>query len=169
MDGVYGLINDNVEAVNPGLVYANVQHKGFIAIKATKETHIAEYILVEAEITLSNYTTAREVSKGITAPFFCGSSLVTTNGIQGSLEEQEECGAVEFESERPAVWDIPVPVAEPPMGDALANCDFNACEFKVAASLTEPASEPTPAPAAGAEQPMWKLWLVAVVAVTIFF
>jgi hypothetical protein len=35
-DGVYDMINTIFESVNPGLVYGNVQDKGFVAVKMTE-------------------------------------------------------------------------------------------------------------------------------------
>ena len=64
----------------------------------------------------------------MTAAYTCGVSLVTTAGEPGSLVPQDEC-EIKFDTERPAVWDLPVPITGAPGGDSLYDCGYNACEF----------------------------------------
>jgi len=64
----------------------------------------------------------------MTAAYTCGVSLVTTAGEPGSLVPQDEC-EIEFDTERPAVWDLPVPITGAPEGESLSDCGYNACEF----------------------------------------
>ncbi len=100
-----------------------------------QDTHTAEYILFEPEVILSDYDTAREDSGSITAAFTCGVSLVTRAEDAGSLDPQEDC-VITFDSARPLVWDIPVPLAGDGSlgsGKNLKECGFNACEFKTKA------------------------------------
>jgi hypothetical protein len=80
---------------------------------------------------LLDFDAARDVSGMITSDFYCGSSLVTTAGQKGSLVEQESCGAIAFDTERPFFWDIPVPVAPIVGSSRLTGCNFNACQASV--------------------------------------
>lgn len=83
---------------------------------------------------LSDYDEARSVSGSITSNFKCGASLVTDAGSPGSLEQQESC-IIEFDSTRPAVWDLPVPeVEDVPGGSFLSGCGYDACEFDASTS-----------------------------------
>ncbi len=97
-----------------------------------QDTHTAEYILFEPEVTLTDYDEAREANGGgITAAYTCGVSLVTTAGNAGSLDAQEGC-VITFDSARPLEWDIPVPISGDGSlgrGKSLKGCGFNACEF----------------------------------------
>lgn len=98
---------------------------------------------------LTNYEDARAASGGITADFFCGSSLVTTAGQPGSLVESDACSAITFDSSRPALWDIPVPtgsntVTSPP----LVGCGKDGCQTDLSQSLVD---EPTVAPSSPTE------------------
>jgi len=135
-DGVYDFISDGFEDVNPGLVYGSTKDKGFFAVKATKETHTTEYFHVDAVNTVSDYATARSSSEGITSDFYCGASLITYAGEQGSLEKQADCGVITFSAERPAEWSISVPASfmsgegKKGKGKPLVNCGGNACIVK---------------------------------------
>jgi len=132
-DGVYDFISDGFEDVNPGLVYGSTKDKGFFAVKATKETHTTEYFHVDALNTVSDYATARSSSGGITSDFYCGASLITYAGEQGSLEKQADCGVITFSAERPAEWSISVPESftsregKKGKGKPLVKCGGNAC------------------------------------------
>merc|ERR1711894_242476 len=93
--------------------------------------HTAEYILFEPEVILTDYDEARKASGSITAGFTCGVSLVTKAEDAGSLDAQEDC-VITYDSARPLVWDIPVPISGDKsvgLGESLAECGFNACEF----------------------------------------
>ena len=102
--GIYKLINAMFVKENPGLVYADTQFKGFFVVKATKESHIAEYIHMTGETLLQNYSVARSLSGKITGNFFCGASLKTTAGVRGSLVSNNTCSAIQFDSVHPEVW-----------------------------------------------------------------
>ena len=96
-----------------------------------KTSHTAEYYLFSPEDILSDYDVVRTNSTSITSNFECGASLETTAGSPGSLVKQDGC-IIEFESERPAVWDLPIPTTEDskaPGRSLLSDCDFNSCEF----------------------------------------
>ena len=83
---------------------------------------------------LSDFHEARNVSGSITSNFKCGASLVTEAGSPGSLEQQEGC-IIEFDSARPAVWDLPVPAVEDVSGGSfLSGCGYDACEFDASSS-----------------------------------
>jgi PhoD-like phosphatase len=129
---VYSLFDALFKQKNPSLVYADTRFKGFYAVKATKTTHTAEYIRIDPETILSNFTVARAARNGITAKFTCGASLVTTAGQRGSLVKQPACGAIAFDSIRPAEWSIPYPLNHTNTGlKKLQHCNMNACQFAV--------------------------------------
>ena len=118
---------------------------GFFAVKVTKESHIAEYFVVEPETILKNYEDAREASGGIVADFACDVQVVTTAGAPGSLDRQDTCSVIDFATERPAVWSIPVPASSMD-GDVtgLTGCGYKQCTFTVMPAETE-APSATPA------------------------
>ena len=103
----------------------------------------AEYIYVNQTNMLLDFDAARAASGKITSNYFCGSSLVTTAGQKGSLVE-EECGAIEFDSERPFFWDIPVPITTLVGTARVTGCNFNAC--KASGAQTKPVAQPSPKP-----------------------
>jgi hypothetical protein len=148
--GVYKFLSDMWELQNEGLVYGNVEKKGFFAVKATKTTHTTEYFLTGAKTTLQNFTTARSLSGGITGEFVCDSSLVTTAGSAGSLNEQAACSAITFMKSRPSVWDLPVPIVPLVSSVALTNCGMDGCVSKLATTPVLPVTSApvpvTPAP-----------------------
>ena len=82
-------------------------------------------------MTLTDFKTARSLSGGITSDFSCYASLVTNAGEPGSLEKQNECGAIEYEETHPHLWDIPVPISMTPSNTILTECDFNACKVNM--------------------------------------
>lgn len=83
---------------------------------------------------LSDFDEVRSASGLITSNFNCGASLVTQAGSPGSLDKQDEC-IIEFDSTRPAVWDLPVPEAEDVSGGSLlSGCGYDACEFDASSS-----------------------------------
>jgi hypothetical protein len=129
---VFNLMEAADEAANPGLKYYNMQYKGFFAVKATKETHVAEYFVIEPETILTDYDTARRNSSAIVAPFKCDSQLTTTAGKPGSLDRAEACSAVKFETARSPTLKIPFPN---PSTDgpktSLSGCGYDECAFAV--------------------------------------
>jgi len=100
---------------NPGMKYAGVKDKGFIAVKVTPATHIAEFININhgpdashsgewpvsgphAPVSKSyEYYTARG---NATAPYYCDGSFATNAGTPGSLEKQGGC-EISFLSSHP--------------------------------------------------------------------
>lgn len=126
-ENAYKLVADNFLGSHKGLVFANVHQKGFVAVKATKEEHIAEYILFDANTILSNYDAARSASQKITADFSCAASLKTKAGRRGSLVRQPSCSAIEFEQSRPSVWNLSVPIKFTEEDNILKDCGLNAC------------------------------------------
>ena len=115
-----------------------------------QDTHTAEYILFEPEVTLTDYDEAREASGKITAAFTCGVSLVTTAEDAGSLDAQEDC-VITFDSARPLVWDIPVPVSGEGSWGRGKSLTKKACEFETTKKV-HPASDTTDeAPSSGSK------------------
>jgi alkaline phosphatase D len=134
-DALYSLLEEADEAANPGLKYYNHQYKGFMAVRATKESHVAEFYVHTPETVTSSYEVARAASGTIVAEYACDTQLTTTAGMPGSLDRADECSAITFESERPAVWDLPFPqVADAADLAELSDCGFAECKF-----ATEPA------------------------------
>lgn len=128
---------------------------GFFAVKATKQSHVAEFIVIEPDTILANYEDARAASGKVTADFACDVQLTTTAGSPGSLDRQDTCSAITFASERPAVWGIPVPAS----GDdtdvvELTGCGYKQCMFTVTAPELEPTTEaPTGTPMESSTEP----------------
>jgi PhoD-like phosphatase len=127
-EGVFKFLNDMWELQNNGLVYGDVQKKGFFAVKATKDSHVAEYFLVTQNTTLSNFAEARAWNNGkITAAFSCDASLLTRAAIPGELTPQASCSAIKFDSKRPSVWSLPVPIRPLIKGKKLIDCGMDSC------------------------------------------
>eukprot|EP00977_Amphora_coffeiformis_P009290 scaffold2103_cov185-Amphora_coffeaeformis.AAC.35 len=134
-DEIYSLLEQAEEDANPGLKYYNLQYKGFFAVKATKETHVAEYFVIDPETILTDYPEARTASGDIVANFKCDTQLTTTAGMPGSLDRVDQCSAIEFEATRPAVWDLPFPVVEPGENIVeLSDCGYDECQFDIKAT-----------------------------------
>jgi hypothetical protein len=145
--GIYKFLSDMWELQNDGLVYANVEKKGFFAVKATKDAHITEYFLNGRNTTLTNYPNARAATGGITAEFVCDASLRTSAGKPGELTEQAACSAIKFDKARPAVWSLPVPIAPLFASTKLTNCGMDSCVSPLAKPMTPaPVVKVTPAP-----------------------
>lgn len=146
-DGVYSVINSLLTEQNPGLKFADTQNKGFYAVKATKGTHIAEFIFVTPATLLSNYSAALSASGGITANHFCGASLVTTAGVKGSLDKQANCSTIEYDTVRPAVWGLPYPPSNNTAAlRTLTACNMDACVFAAPNATKAPTRAPVVAP-----------------------
>jgi hypothetical protein len=137
-DAAFSLFHQGWRQSNPSLVYAETQNKGFFAVKATKTTHTAEYFLIKPNTTLSTFSAARAASGKITADFTCGSSLVTTAGAKGSLVPQAACSAIQYDTARPAVWNIPFPLDSADVGVVkLSRCNMDACLFNADLAATK--------------------------------
>lgn len=121
-NATFDLLEKAVVDCTPGLKYGSMQRRGFYAAKVTKDTHVAEYLLVDPEVILMDFEEAREESGGITARFVCDASLETYVESPGSLEYRDECGVITFETTRPAVFDLPVPSAFSSMSTPLVGC-----------------------------------------------
>jgi hypothetical protein len=152
-DAAWRLVEKADEEANPGLQYWNMQHKGFFVVKATKETHIAEYFGFTPDVTLTNFEDARAANgDALTAEYTCRVSLTTTAGEPGSLVRSDVCSAIEIDTERPAVWGLPYPIQDAPVdGIRLTDCGFNQCKFNVTAQeeATPPDSRATRFDASG--------------------
>lgn len=141
-DTMYNALEQADEEANPGLVYFNHQYKGFFAVKATKEEHIAEFFVIDPQVILSNYTAARTSSGGIVAEFMCDTQVTTKADVPGSLERSEQCGAIQFETERSPIDTIPFPQASlDDVSTDLSDCGYAQCEFDVASSETSTAPQ----------------------------
>lgn len=101
--------------------------------------------MIEPETILTNYEDAREASGGIVADFACDVQVTTTAGAPGSLDRQDTCSVIDFATERPAVWSIPVPASS--VDDnvtELTGCGYKQCTFTVTPAETEaPSAAPT--------------------------
>lgn len=105
---VKDMIHGIWKLTNPGLVYADVYEKGFSVVKHTKKVSYTEYFHITPTDILTNYTAARAKSGNVTASFHCGGSFVTEAKKPGSLVPQS-CGAIKFDSKRPAFFDMTLP------------------------------------------------------------
>lgn len=126
-EGIYELVNGAFEDANTGLVYGDVGKKGFFVVTANKEESNIEYYGKPPSEILVDFETARADNGGaITASYSCGAHLVSTAGEPGSLVEVEGCEA-KFDSERPAVWSIPLVAAEEPAAHVIDACVVETC------------------------------------------
>ena len=129
-DAVLKMVEAADEAWNPGLKYNNVEYNGFVAVKVTKTTHIAEYFGIAPETLVSPYNVALSNNPGgLTAKFFCDVQLTTTAGSPGSLVRSGNCSAIQFDTIRPAVWNTSFPLAVTSPIKKLSNCGYNQCTF----------------------------------------
>jgi alkaline phosphatase D len=145
--GVYKLLSDLWELQNDGLVYGNVEKKGFFAVKANRVAHTAEYFLTGRNTTVTDYAKARAANGRITAEFECDASLTTLAGSPGNLVEQDICNTIKFDAARPAVWSLPVPIAPLFAGTKLTNCGMDGCVSSLFLQKNPaPALPPTRAP-----------------------
>jgi hypothetical protein len=145
-DALYDVLELADETANPGLHYFNMQYKGFYAVRATKETHVAEFFGFTPDTILSSYEDARAASGGLTADFVCDSQVTTTAGERGSMVRTEECSAIQFATERPAVWSLPFPLDATEERSAtlsvegletLTGCGYIQCEFDTQATVAD--------------------------------
>ena len=153
--GVNDISNAAFQDVNPGLKFASIGRRGFYVVTATKQQAITNYYGFDAETMLQsfeeargngNQATSRAVGTAIvdngqlTAAFTCDAQLVTTAGEKGSLEKVDESCTAKFDSERPAVWDIPLPArAEDDPGlKSFENCGMDSCTVDVGENTVAP-------------------------------
>ena len=132
-----------------------------------QDTHTAEYILFEPEVILTDYGEAREANGSITAAYTCGVSLVTKAEDAGSLDAQEDC-VITFDSARPLVWDIPVPISGDGSlgrGRSLTECGFNACEFDTTTKVHPASKTADETPSSGSKQYCGFVFFVMVIMV----
>lgn len=157
VDGFYKLFDAAYEAHDPGLVFHDFKHKGFVVGHATKvnctlrfcatfflpahnlvfvlfasykDRTYHEYFGFDPNITLTNYAAARSISGGITAPYVCLSHLETVAGQPGSLLPSSTCTDTQFDTSRPAEWTLPVPNPNAVAnGKTLGDCGYKGCSF----------------------------------------
>lgn len=123
---------DCIDTESSKLVYGSIARRGFFAVKATEEVHTTEYLLIDPENIVKNFTTAREDNgDGLTAEFVCDSSLATFADAPGSLVPRGECGAITFMDSRPAVFDLPVPSSFVSSSAMLEQCGYHGCDVNV--------------------------------------
>lgn len=122
---------DCIDTDSSKLVYGSIARRGFFAVKATQEVHTTEYLLIDPENIVKNFTSAREDNgNGLTAEFVCDASLATFADAPGSLVPRGECGAITFTDSRPAVFSLPVPSAFASSSSAsLEKCGYRGCVF----------------------------------------
>lgn len=134
-DVMYDIIHKAYYRQNPNLKFVNVRNKGFVAIKANKDTHSAEWIGFSSEDMLLDYDAARAAAGegALTATAICLGSYTTSAAIPGSLEANEGCSAIQFATERPVVYNISVPISEmlPEDDETLTDCGYMGCVFGV--------------------------------------
>jgi len=125
------MINNAYERSNPNLHYANVGNRGFVAVKVTKESNTAEFIVFEPETLVQDFDVAR--GDALTAPFSCKASMMTPADTPGTLNRSEEC-VIGFDSTRPAVYDIAVPAGVNSTEVVLADCGYQGCSTSFSAN-----------------------------------
>ena len=129
-DAVSKMIEAADEAWNPGLKYNDIEYNGFVAVKVTKTTHVAEYFGFTPETILSSYDVALLNNPGgLTAKFFCDVQLTTTAGSPGSLVRSNTCSTIQFDATRPALWNTSFPLEATLPTTKLSNCGYNQCIF----------------------------------------
>lgn len=115
----------------PNVKYAQLYYRGFIAAQATRTKHISEYIFIPESVSDMTFEEARaDNDHGPTGRFFCDASFETRAADKGSFDRREECGAVQFDTERHPALSIPVPMLNlPPLPqqDVLEDCGFKGC------------------------------------------
>lgn len=112
------------EALNPGLVNAQLEHAGFVAVKVTPEEHVAEYYHISVPTLSLDYPAARIKGNRLTAEFFCSGKFTTNASVPGSLNMTEPCDAIEFITDRPSEWAIPVLPPIPGDGSTSGSASF---------------------------------------------
>lgn len=102
------------------LIQAEIRHSGFVAVRATRTEHVAEFYGIPADDMLMDYPEARNRStdgNALTSRYLCTGRFVTDVAAPGSFVKEEGCG-IEFDKEsRPAEWSIPVPAPAGVGGD----------------------------------------------------
>ncbi|KAG7365757.1 alkaline phosphatase [Nitzschia inconspicua] len=141
--GVYEMVNAAFEDANPGLVYGDVGKKGFFVVTLQKEEANIEYFGMSPTEILVDCETARAANgDSITAAYTCGARLISTAGEPGSLVENNDGCITMFESERPALWDVPVPLSTSIDGvSTIEGCGADACIFQDTSADTPPNNE----------------------------
>jgi hypothetical protein len=143
VDAYRYLLNASFADTMSGLKYFDLQYRGFFAAEVTHEKHVTEYFHFTDETSQQNYLEARAASGKIVADYICGTSMVSTASERGSLVPQDSCGAITFDSSRPAVWDLPVPIVDDMDGLPLADCGIFGCRVEKAAPEPAPTPRPT--------------------------
>lgn len=119
---------DCIDTETSKLVYGSIARRGFYAVKATEEVHTAEYLLIDPETIVKNFSDARaDNGDGLTSAFVCDTSLATFADAPGSLVPRGECGAIEFIGERPAVFNLPVPAEFIDSNSCYSQCGYAGC------------------------------------------
>jgi len=125
----------HIRQMAPNCKVASLQTGGFTAVKATKESHMAEWFRVSTQDRLSNYPTARAAAGAgaLTAKAICTDSATTLANAPGSLNVNDGCSAITFATERPALYSIPVPTSDDSSmlegTEAFVNCGMLGCTF----------------------------------------
>lgn len=133
-NAMYDIIHKAYYRQNPNLKFVNVRNKGFVAIRANKDAHTAEWIGFSDENMRLDYDAARAAAGegALTARTMCLGSYTTNAATPGSLERNKGCSAIRFSNQRPAVYGVSVAISDtPPEGEALADCGYTGCVFGV--------------------------------------
>ena len=134
---------------------------GFTASKVTKDSHTAEWFHVSTEDRVSNYATARAAAGNgsLTARAVCSDSMTTLANEPGSLRVNENCFAIQFVTERPALFQIPVPAFTEQDDSSLQRESFIDCGML---GCTFPKRNPPPsqAPTSDPDPDIFDIFLI---------
>lgn len=131
-DTLYDGVNAAFKSENEGLKFTDLQHFGFIAVEATKETHTATFFGIPEDTIMMNYEEARKNSERASADISCLATVQTKADSPGSLEvlsKDDSCLTTDFASSRSAIFSIAVPKADLPADvQAATGCGFEGCD-----------------------------------------
>lgn len=79
---------------------------------------------------MSDFPVARAASEAVTADYYCGGSLITTAGVKGSLEKQDECSAISIANKKSHDYkSIVMPSSSFTNRFPLSGCGATQCEW----------------------------------------
>ena len=150
-DAFFKIVGKTFTRQMPYCKATSLQIGGFTASKVTKDSHTAEWFHVSEVDRLSNYATARAAAGNgsLTARAVCSDSMTTLANEPGSLRANENCFAIQFVTERPALFQIPVPAFTEEDDSSLQresfiDCGMLGCTFPK--RNPPPSQAPTPDP-----------------------
>lgn len=145
-DVVFEILEKAYLRENPNLKLVNLAMKGPTIVTVTGTTHTAEWFGVTNEDRISDYPDAR--GDAMTATPVCKGGVVTMADEPGSLTALEDCSTTVFATERPAVYNLPVPASASEDLNTLTGCGYQGCTF--GASVVDPTTAPSASPGSGA-------------------